>query len=430
VASACSDKPEPSSPDAGPGGIEIPRGASLPPLSYTLALTYGSPSYSSIPRPETITGHLYLDVDTDGQVTGAISAVDTGPVGLAMISGQVEGAEIVILDADVNPEVNSSLELEQLRISLLDADGDGVADGAEGQANGFWYRGIGDIADYTTHTSVLTAGLDTTATTASLFVPREDLTLLPYDAVQVRFGEPLREADVRDELRILANGTAITGALILQIASGLVTGATFQPDPFLAFGAELTIDLGDLEDPSGNALAASDARASVIADPGLLTGNAGFESDLAGWIVLGQASAEGELEGFAPAEGAAQAVVREGSTLAAALDVPGDATELDLSVALLTQGQSSKVDANGRAVIALRRADGERLEIFNAGDVTDQLQSCTTCAEYSHFVGPLRRTFDLTPLRGQRVFLIVEVEAISWFEPNGFAVLIDDIQIR
>jgi len=111
----------------------------------------------------------------------------------------------------------------------------------------------------------------------------------------------------------------------------------------------VTIDLGYLKDPSGNALTASDARASVIADPGLLAGKAG----------------------------------------------------------------------------------GEQIEIFDAAfDIADQLQPCTTCLEHSHLAGPLRHTFDITPLRGQRVFLIVELAEDFFIAPNHYALLLDDIQIR
>lgn len=420
TASACSD-------DSADGPVEIPLGASLPPLAYSLALTYDSPALS-VPRPGAITGHLYLDVSSDGQVTGAISAEDTGRAGLAPISGRVEDHEIVILGGDVDVPSSGSIELEELRITLLDTDGDGEVDGAEGQAGGVWVGTQLDIVDIAMYSSDLSAGLDTTATSASLFVPRDEL--LPYDAVRVLFEEPLREADVRDDVRVLADGTALGGELVLQAAHGMVTAATFQPDAFLGFGAEVTIDLGALRDPSGNALAAPDARTTVFADPGLLAGNLGFESDLAGWIVLGQASTGGAFEGLAPAEGAAQAVAREGSTLAAALDVPGDATELDLSVALLVLSQSSSANADGKAVITLRTTSGELLEIFDAGDVEAELQPCATCAEHNLSAGPLRRTVDLTPLRGQRVFVIVEVDSVSWFDPTEYTLLLDDIQLR
>jgi hypothetical protein len=432
VASACSDDspagPDAAPLDAAPGGIEIPRGASLPPLAYTLTLTYVNPPFI-LQRPETITGHLYLDVAADGVVSGTIAARDIDTVSLAAIDGRVEGTEIVCQDAMVAVTPGGSLELGELRLSLLDGDGDGAVDGAQGEAAGSWSRGLGDVFDQTPYSSTLTAGLDARGTTASLSVPRSTLTLLPFDAVNVRFEEPLRETDVRDHLRILAGGTAVTGELTLAATGGLVTGATFQPDAFLAFGADVTIDHAGLEDPSGNALAAPDARVPVVADPGALTDNAGFESELAGWIALGQTGVEGAFQGIAPAEGAAQAVVREGGTLAIALDVGAGATELELSVAVLTEG--SEVDANHTAVIALRTPGGELMEIFDVADVADQLQDCAACtATYSKSVGPLRRTIDLTPHRGQRVFLTVDVRSSFFIGVNFFAALVDDIQIR
>ena len=47
----------------------------------------------------------------------------------------------------------------------------------------------------------------------------------------------------------------------------------------------------------------------VIESPGPLGDNLGFESGLTGRFTLGDASAQGTVDGFAPAEGAAQAVL-------------------------------------------------------------------------------------------------------------------------
>ena len=413
--------PDASRIDAAPGET-----TSLPPLAYTLTLTYGTPS-SIVPRPTTIAGHLYLQVD-DGVVTGTISTRDTDTVSLAEISGRVEGTVLVIEDATVAVTPGGTLGLGELRITVLDDDGDGAADSASGVASGSWQRALGDIFDQSTHNSTMTAGLDSTATGASLFVSRTVLTLLPFEAVNVRFQEPLREADVRANLRVLAGGTAVTGEIALAATGGLVTGATFQPDAFLPFGAEVTLDLAALQDPSGNALTAPDARVPVVADPGLLSDNTGFEAGLDGWIALGQASAQGEFQGFAPVAGAAQAVVREGGTLAGVLDVAADATALELSVAVLSE--LGQVDADRTAVIALRKPGGALIEIFDVADVKDQFQDCGTCTDYGQSVGPLRRTIDLTPHRGQRVFLTVDVRSSFFIGVNFFAALVDDIEIR
>jgi hypothetical protein len=437
VASACSDEPSvapdaapapDATPelDAAPGPDAAPGGTSLPPLAYTLALTYGTPPFI-ISRPATIAGHLYLDVD-GGLVTGTISTRDTDTVSLASVSGRVEGADIVLEDVTVAVTPGGSLGLDELHITLRDADDDGEVDGAAGEAAGSWQRVLGDVVDQTTHTSIMAAGLDARATSASLFVARTVLALLPFEGVNVRFQEPLREADVRDNLRILADGTAVAGELTVAATGGLVTGATFQPDAFLGFGAEVTLDLAALQDPSGNALTASDARVPVVADPGPLAGNTGFESGLTGWIALGQADTQGAFQGLAPAAGAAQAVVREGGTLAAALDVAAGATELELSVAVLSE--IGQVDADRTTVIALRKPGGALIEIFDVADVADQFQSCGTCTEYGQSVGPLRRTIDLTPHRGQRVFLTVDVRSSFFIGVNFFAALVDDIQVR
>jgi len=259
-------------------------------------------------------------------------------------------------------------------------------------------------------------------------VARSPATLLPFEAVTVRFQEPMCEVEVRTYLRIRANGVAVAGTLTLTPTGGLVTSATFQPKAFLGFNAAVTIGLTGLRDPAGNALTPSSARVTVAANPGPLTGNAGFESGLTGWIALGQASALGAFQGFAPAQGAAQAVVREGGTLAGVLDVPAGATELALSVAVLSE--IGQVTPNHTTVIALRKAGGALVEIFDVADVANQFQPCPTCTQYGRSVGPLSRTIDLTPHRGQRVFLTVDVRSSFFIGVNFYAALVDAIQIR
>ena len=398
----------------------------LPPLAYTLTLTYGSPPFI-VPRPATISGHLYLVV-SGGLVSGTISARDTDTVSLATISGHAQGNVLVIQNASVAVTPGGMLGLNELRITLRDNNGDGQVDGATGTASGTWQRAMGDIFDSTTHTSTMTANLDTTSTTASLFVPRSPALLLPFEAVTVRFQEPLREQDVRTYLRIRANGRTVAGTLTLTPTGGLVTSAKFQPSAFLGFGATVTIGHVGLRDPAGNALNPSSAQVPVAANPGALTSHAGFESGLTGWIALGQTSALGTFEGFVPPQGTAQAVVREGGTLAGVLDVPSGATELELSVAVLSE--IGQVSPNHTAVIALRKAGGALIEIFDVADVANQFQPCPTCTSYGQSVGPLRRTINLMPYRGQRVFLTVDVRSSFFIGVNFYAALVDAIQIR
>lgn len=441
AASACGDDTSPGSdagadPDATPApdaprnwDANLGEGTALTPFAYTAALTYGNPPFI-IPRPTAINGHLYLVV-LGNQVSGTISAHDpdfTDTVSLAEVSGRMDGSMIVLEDVTVAVTPGGTLVLDELRLTLIDAADDGQIDGATGQATGSWQRVLGDVIDQTPHTSVVNAILDTEGTSATLFVPRGTPDLLPFDGVDVRFQEPLRETDVRENLRILVDGAAATGELTVTATNGLVTAAAFQPDAFLGFGAEVTVDLATLQDPSGNALTASDASLTVVADPGPLADNTGFEAGLTGWIALGQADTEGTFQGFEPPAGAAQAVVNEGGTLAAALDVPADATELDLSVAVLSE--IGEVTADRTTVIALRTASGELFEIFDVADVAADFAECETCeTPYGQSVGPLRRTFDLTPLRGQRVFLTVDVRSSSFIGVNFYAALIDDIVV-
>jgi len=410
-------------------GIEIPRDAALSPLAYTLTPSYGEPEFL-LDRPRTVTGHLYLEVSADGSVTGAISARESMAVGLAPVAGRVEGTEIVLQADAVDVAPGGRLGLDELRISLGDRDGDGIADRAQGGATGTWQRAQRDVVDNTSHTSALTAGLDMAASDAFLYVLRPVLTLLPYEAIDVYFEEPLREADVRGGLRILADGAPVTGEFIFAPIEGLVAAARFQPDAFLPLGAVVTVGSADLQDPSGNAVTAPSGGIPTVADPGPLADNAGFESGLTGWIAVGAARTEGEFEGTRPVEGTAQAVVLEETTLAAPLDVAADANELAFSISVLTE--TFAVDADRSVTIALRRPGGESMEIFDVAEVEDQLDDCTACTggDYGAFVGPLRRSVDLTPYRGQRVFLTIDVRSSFFIGVNFFAALIDDVQLR
>jgi hypothetical protein len=45
-------------------------------------------------------------------------------------------------------------------------------------------------------------------------------------------------------------------------------------------------------------------------------------------------------------------------------------------------------------------------------------------------VGPLSRTIDLTPHRGQRVYVTVDVRSSFFIGVNFYAALVDAIQIR
>jgi hypothetical protein len=402
----------------------IPRGP-LPPLEYTLALTYDDGPF--LPRPNTITGHLYLEVLANRRVRGTISAREASTVSLAAVAGRIQDHDIVLEAGAVGVTPGGQLEFDELTIQLRDDDGDGRVDHASAQASGTFIRVINDAIDFSGHTSVLRAALDTTATTASLVAPRGVPPLLPYDTVGIVFAEPLRDRDVRRRVRVLAGGRPIAGQLSTQPTGGLATEAVFQPDGFLPFAADITVDVGRLIDPSGNRLTQSTARIPVVADPGRVAQNPGFESGLDRWISLG-AEAAGSFEGFAPVEGAGQAVVRQQRTLAGVLDVGPSASELELAVTVLAEGR--EVDADRTAVIALRRAGGESIEVFDVADVRDLLEACTTCTEFGTFVGPLRRTVDVTALRGQRVFLTVDVRSSFFFGVNFFAALVDDIQLR
>lgn len=419
-------------PDAGAGLVEVPLGQSLPPLAYALALDYDvSLNFS----PEAIGGHLFLDVGDDGSVDGVASARVEDRVGLQTVTGEVRGSHLVLQWSDLVVPPGGLLGFEELRLWLLDDDGDGSIDGARGEGTGEWGSAGGIDHSLTQHESVLIATLDQGETEARLNQPFRDGTVVPpphrdvafpHDELWIDFGEPLREADVVEHLRVLVGGNPLAGQIALEPVDGFVARATFQPDRFLPFGAELRLDLSELTDVAGNRLSDRSDRLEVIGNPGPLGDNLGFESGLNGWYTFRRASTQGAVDGFAPAEGAAQAVLSVGATLGAVLELPADATELELSITTLTRLNGSSRPPVG---IRLHRPGGEAIEI-DTTPLDDSFRDCETCAFYEWQNGPVRLTASLAGIEAGPAVLEVDTFR-GWPAVEDEQVfLIDDIQVR
>ena len=425
---ACGDDtedPSPGSdPDASPPtGVEVPLGAALPPLAFALTVDYATPELLAF-APETIEGHLVLEVDASGVVSGTMSARAEDDVDLTAIEGRVQGTTISLHAENLDVAPGGWLETVEMSLSLLDDDGDGAPDGARGEAEGGWSAAIGDVVASSSYSSTLSASLDRAGSSPALALPPRRAALLPDGSLAVHFEEALREDDVREALRVLADGEPIPGTTSFAATAGLVARAAFQPDDFLPFGAVVTVELAGLEDLAGNPIGPPTNSLTVVADPGAAELNTGFESGLSGWIAVGSIRSEGAFEGVDPVEGSAQALLEQGSMLGALLDVPGDATGLDLSMSVLVD---SSFLEGGIAAIALHAAGGDSAVVYE-NEGLGELPPCVSCTEYDALVGPIQPAIDLVPYQGRRVLLTIALSP-QWLS-GPVAALVDDIQIR
>lgn len=398
---------------------------SWPPLALTLEPAFES-SGRSVPRPEAFTGHLHLD--HQGQsVTGSLSLRWYAEPGLSQIAGQLSGDRIDFDAGEARVPPSGRLAWQAFTLTLFDADGDGVVDSAQGDMAGEWEFVMGDVIDSSPHTSSLTAGPDTEPAEITLAPdPRGASVILPIDSIGVRFSEPLADTNMASLRMVTAEGE-VDGQLVFDPVHGLVVGATFQPTRFLPPAATLSLAIDGIYDPAGNPATTSGDVRRTVADPGVLTDNPDFENGLLGWNAIGEVAATGAFEGVPPASGDSQAMVREQSVVAGFLDVPQDANQLDLSIAVCSE--AGQFDAQHSAVVTLHSSAGERYKVFDAFDFSYNSVPCDSCSEFGHIIPPARYVVDLRPYRGQRLMLTAEARSSYFFGVNYYAMLVDDLMI-
>ncbi|MEO7731746.1 MAG: hypothetical protein ABIY55_12290 [Kofleriaceae bacterium] len=403
--------------------VAVPRGAELPPFAIKIAPVYTTAA-GFLPRPTELDGHVYLRVDPAGLVTGALSLTSGGQAFLAEVTGRVDDETIVLDTNDVFAAASARLQWSELRLHLFDGDGDGVIDDASGDLSGALSESNSEFFEVSPYTAALTAAKDTTASSATIF---DGKTRLPFGLVTIDFGEPVRAEQVA-LLHVLADGRPVAGSFDAAPVAGLITSMRFHPEDFLPFDQAISLDLGGLTDPSGNAITAAASTLRVIADPSPATGNLGFEDGLHGWTVVGHAQSTGSFGGIAPVEGSSQAVIDAVGTLAGYLDVPADASALHFSLARLSQ--LDELADNYTATIALHRANGDTITRFDARDATEKPTPCTACAPtYGFQLGPLTGDLDLTQARGERVWLTIDATSFFFIGVPALSVIVDDLRI-
>jgi hypothetical protein len=401
-----------------------------------LAFELDYPDQSVVQRPGMLRDCI-LALDRAGDVVTGTLSMPGDPTTVTAVSGRVEGGSLRLNPGSagivVGGSVGWSMEWAALR---LDADGEDAV-GGEGEATGRWQGSAGDAVDSTTFHARVVAQPDTSADRARLLAPRRRSpdTILPTDTLEVDLHEAVDEEAAAGGLALLADGAPAATFRPEppddEEAAGLVAHGQLQPAAFLPFGATLSLATGDLVDLAGNPLRWDGRPLHVIDDPGDVLSNLDFEQDLTGWTrTSGAVVATGSYAGVAPTSGASQLVVTEESIAAAYIDVPLDATELSMSVAVLSE--IGEFDA-GSAAVTLHRAGGEQVPFFDALDQVAGDHPCACSggpAGYGHQIGPLRHSASLVPFRGERLFLVVEARSSFFIGVNFYAVIVDDIQIR
>jgi len=404
--------------------VSVPRGAELAPFAITIVPAYTTKA-GFLPRPARLDGHVYLHVDPAGLVTGALSLSSGGRASLVAVTGRVDDDTIVLDANEVFAAAGERFQWDDLRLQLLDGDGNGTIDGAGGSAGGAVSESSTEFVEDSPYTASIVALRDTLASSTAIF---DGKIRLPFGSVTIDFAEPVRADQVTAALRVLAGGRPVAGRFAADPVAGLVTRTQFQPADFLPFDQAISLDVGALTDPSGNAITAAASELRVVGDTSPITENLGFESSLHGWTMVGHAQSTGSFGGVAPVEGQSQAVIDAVGTLAGYLDVPADARALHVSLTRLSQLGEIAEDYN--ATIQLHRANGDKIISFDARDATEKLLPCTACAPMFGFqLGPISRDLDLMAVRGERVWITIEATAFFFIGVPPLSVVVDDLRI-
>ena len=380
------------------------------------------PRYSEHPGNLPPYFDLALTLRPDG--TGVIATGSwTAPsvTTLAPVGWRREGDRIVVDTLALNTS-GPQLSIDEMTLDLRERDGSVVR--GEGSATGSVHWMLGDVMSSSPFEGDVAAHADTSG-------PRADLlwweaTMPLPGRLRIHVSEPVPVQALRS-VAVRADGKTVEGAIepigpILDLAAV----AAFTPTDFLPLDAEVTLDLGELADPAGNrALPVAPLRSAP--DPGTAVDNLGFERGLEGWLAGGGAESRGAFAGVDPAEGAYQAVVPSGGWLLGRLDVPSDATVLELTVAMLSEG--SQLDS-GRSGVVLLHGPGSEALVFDAARDAGPGEPCEGCGSYGTRHTPRRVTADLSPYRGRRIFLSIRAEASGYFGMNAYAVVVDDVRIR
>jgi hypothetical protein len=443
-------QPGPGAPDAGPP----------PDLDGQQVRT----TFLFQPVPDQPAFGIFLVLDRVDEVArtfaGSLALADDDSASLRPVSGTLdERGELSLV-----VEGAGSVSWSELRIAVRDQDGDGVYESGTGHMSGTYSATFFDLNEFAQDIEAapeaFTAGAAWAAADTGVGDPAMNL-LIPWQPIAILLAQPV-SADQATRYRVLADGQEVAGETVVQAIDGMVTSVEFVPHTFYPLSAEILVESTGMENALGVPVTFAHDPIPVLADPGPAGDNLGFEQGLAGWSAVSNAFAADVFGDVLPVEGVSMAVVGTPvypyyeSRLIGYLDVPADATEIDLSVAVLVPEEVLP------SAMTVRLYHDDALDTPDAIDVytLDPLTPFEPCdcrdpAEWrplTRRAGPFRRQLALDAFRGQRVFLELRMEGHQWNAPaaqsavhalvRGLlpippppppvpgALIIDDIQIR
>ena len=446
--------PGPGAPDDGP-----------PP---DLSGQYLRTSFVVKPTPDLPPIGIFLVLDRSDQsgeiFTGTLTIADDDGANVEQVIGTLDERG----DLSILPSMLGGIAWDELRIAVRDQDGDAVYESGAGHMSGInhTYYFYNEFAqDFEAAPDAFTSTASAVADTA-IYDQRAN-RLLPWQPMHIELRQPVTVEQARS-YRVLADGQEVPGETRLQTVSNVVTTVEFVPHAFYPLGTEIQVEASGMENALGLPVTFAHEPIPVMADPGLAGDNLAFEQGLGGWQPMGSAYVADGVADVVPAEGARLVVVETGGTgpgepgfpydshLVGYIDVPVDASELDLSLAVLVPEEVLP------SVVTMRLYHDDDLDEIDAIDIyelaheTEVFEPCacpgTEERSLARRLGPVRRQIGLEAFRGQRVFLEMHVEGDLWWyglaqpavhalvrallpippppPPIAAALIIDDIQIR
>jgi hypothetical protein len=403
--------------------------------------------FLSLDERDDVRGQLIGNMTVNGVTDIGFIAVDSMPA-----MGTMDERGVLRIPAGALPSTPGGLYLEwdDIELRLQDQDGDGVMESGTGHI-------AGTVHVRNRFDDDVTAAPDGFPVTARVYrASQVTPEMLPWETLVVALDQPVSSDEIPRH-RVLADGQEVPGQIELVKTGEIHTAFRFTPDGFYPLGATIEIALDGMKNAIGVPMTLEAAPIEVMADPGSFEPNLGFEQALTGWYVAGDAAVVAGAGNLAPVEGAGMLALRTAiidsqdrdSRLLGYLDVPADATTLDLSLALLVPEEQLPGSIAMRLHRALPDGGHEVLEVYEFDHESVVLEPCAcgglgTDPPLARRAGPFRQEIDLSALRGQRVFLEIQLFGEPWSGPSVRAVapipppipaipamlLVDDLQIR